>query len=115
MYNLVCFLYLHEPTNTTVVVRVPLRSDDVSANHKLALSKRIESGVATMEFIGKHTNISLPHAYHHSTTFGNDVRSPYIIIFKVDTLPHSLQYGTTWVTQVLRQVIDILLESGRIV
>lgn len=112
-YNLVRFLHLHDSTNTTVVVRVPLRSDDMNANHELVLSKRIESEVATMEYVEKHTNIPVPHVYYYSTTFGEDVRSPYILMSKVEGVPLFLVWNDMDDAKrriVLRQVTDILLE-----
>ncbi|KAF8910906.1 hypothetical protein CPB84DRAFT_1812458 [Gymnopilus junonius] len=66
-YNLVRFLHLHDPNNTILVVRVPLRSEDnMTAKHDYALSKRIASEVATVKYIETYTNIPVPHIFLHS-------------------------------------------------
>ncbi|KIM43525.1 hypothetical protein M413DRAFT_25879 [Hebeloma cylindrosporum] len=97
-YNLVRFLHLHDSQNTTLVARVPLRSeDDISTEHDSAISKRIESEVATMEYVKSHTNIPVPHVYHHSAHAKGEVGSPYILMSKVEGVR-------------LVSVVDILLE-----
>jgi len=114
-YNLVRFLHLHDSENTTLVVCVPLRSedDDLTAQKDSPTSKRIASEVATMEYIMSHTKIPVPHVYHHSAHAEGDVRSPYILMSKVE----GVQLSSVWNDMddekrrvVLRQVIDIYLE-----
>ena len=113
-YNLVRFLHLHNSKNTTLVARVPLRSeDDLSGENDSALSKQIESEVATMEYVERYTNIPVPHVYHCSSHTEGDVHSPYILMSKVE----GVQLSSVWDDMdedkrriILQQVIDILLE-----
>ena len=115
-YNLVRFLHLHDSHNTTLVARVPLQSEeDLSTEqHHSAISKRIESEVATMEYIESHTSIPVPHVVHYSAHYTEgDVGSPYIIMSKVE----GVTLVSVWDDMnddsrriILRQVIDILLE-----
>ena len=113
-YNLVRFLHLHNSHDTTLVARVPLRSEDnMSAEHDFAISKRIESEVATMEYVENHTNIPVPHVFHYSAHAEGDVRSPYILMSKVEGAPLCLVWNDMNNKKrraILRQVIDILLE-----
>ena len=115
-YNLVRFLHLHDSHNTTLVARVPLQSENnanMSTEHHSSISKRIESEVATMEYIESHTNIPVPHVIHYSAHAEGEVRSPYIIMSKVE----GVTLVSVWNDMdddkrriILRQVIDILLE-----
>jgi len=113
-YNLVRFLHLHDSHNTTLVARVPLQSEkNMSTEHHSAISKRIESEVSTMEYIESYTNIPVPHVVHYSAHAEGDVRSPYIIMSKVE----GVTLVSVWDDMdddkrriILRQVIDILLE-----
>ena len=114
-YNLVRFLHLHDSENTTLVARVPLRSedDDLIAQKDSPTSKQIASEVATMEYIESHTNIPVPRIYHHSAHAEGDVRSPYILMSKIE----GVSLFSVWNDMddekrrvMLRQVIDIYLE-----
>ncbi|KDR66381.1 hypothetical protein GALMADRAFT_259458 [Galerina marginata CBS 339.88] len=113
-YNLVRFLHLHDSHNTTLVARVPLRSKEVmNAEHDPAISKRVASEVATMEYVEAHTNIPVPHVFHHSADADGVVRSPYIFMSKVE----GVALSSVWDDMVdekrriiLRQVIDVLLD-----
>ncbi|KAF8964239.1 hypothetical protein BDZ97DRAFT_1660637 [Flammula alnicola] len=113
-YNLVRFLHLHDSQDTTIIARVPLRSEDgMSTEHDSAVSKRIASEVATMEYVDSYTNIPVPHVYHHSAHAEGDVRSPYILMSKVEGVPLSSVWNDMDDDKrrvILRQVIDILLE-----
>ncbi|KIM43577.1 hypothetical protein M413DRAFT_42188, partial [Hebeloma cylindrosporum] len=69
--------------------------------------------VATMEYVESHTNIPVPHVYHHSAHAKGEVGSPYILMSKVEGVP----LVSVWDDMdderrriILRQVIDILLE-----
>ena len=114
-YNLVRFLHLHDSENSTLVARVPLRSegDDLTAQKDSPTWKRIKNEVATVEYIESHINIPVPHVYHHSAHAEGDVRSPYILMSKVE----GVQLSFVWNDMddekrrvMLRQVIDIYLE-----
>lgn len=59
----------------------------MSAEHNSAISKRIASEVATMEYIESHTNIPPPHIFHHGADAEGDVHSPYILMSKVEGMP----------------------------
>ncbi|KAF9067664.1 hypothetical protein BDP27DRAFT_1296029 [Rhodocollybia butyracea] len=113
-YNLVRFLHLHDDQQTIVVARVPLRSEDaMSEEHFSAISKRIESEVVTMKYVETHTTIPVPHVLQHSVHAEQKVRSPYILMSKVDGTPLSSVWDDMDDDKrriVLRQVIDILLE-----
>ena len=65
-YNLVRFLHLHDQQKTIVrvVARVPLQPADLG--RPTAISNRITSDVATMEYIEAHTNIQIPHIIHYT-------------------------------------------------
>jgi aminoglycoside phosphotransferase (APT) family kinase protein len=113
-YSLVRFLHLHDSHNTTLVARIPLQSEENMSNeHHSAISKRIESEVATMEYIERYTNIPVPHVVHYSAHPEGDVHSPYIIMSTVE----GVTLVSVWDDMdddkrriILRQVIDILLE-----
>ncbi|KAE9396562.1 hypothetical protein BT96DRAFT_1021270 [Gymnopus androsaceus JB14] len=113
-YNLVRFLHLHDAQNTVIVARVPLRSEEaMSEEHDSAISKRIESEVVTMKYVETRTTIPVPHMLHYSAHTEENVRSPYILMSKVDGIP----LASVWEDMddvrrhiVLQQVIDILLE-----
>ncbi|KIM71435.1 hypothetical protein PILCRDRAFT_99463 [Piloderma croceum F 1598] len=114
-YNLVCFLHLHDQQKTIVVARVPLQpADGWNSDRSTAISSQIISKVAMMEYIGAHTNIQIPHIIHYSTYFSDSgVRSPYILMSKVDGAPLSSVWNTMEDRQrdtVLRQVVEIILE-----
>jgi hypothetical protein len=110
-YNLVRFLHIHDSENTILVARVPLQSEDeVIAEDTW---KRMESEVATMDYVEHYTNIPVPHVYHYSSHTEGDVHSPYILMSKVEGVP----LCSVWDDMdddkrciILRQVIDILLE-----
>lgn len=109
-YNLIRFLHLHDSQNTTLIARVPLRDEE---GLDTSIPKRIESEVATMEYAERYTNIPLPHVCHYSVDAGGDVRSPYILMTKVEGTP----LASVWDDMddekrriVLRQVIGVLLE-----
>jgi len=115
-YNLVRFLHLKDANNTVVVARVPLRPKDgtITAEQEIAASKRIESEVATMEYVENYTNIPVPHVYDFGVRDkASHVRSPFILMSKVE----GVQLSSMWAEMdddkrrsVLQQVIDILLE-----
>ncbi|KAJ3837665.1 hypothetical protein EV361DRAFT_895505 [Lentinula raphanica] len=113
-YNLVRFLHLHDPQKTVIVARVPLRSEGaMTEDRDFAISKRIESEVVTMKYIETRTTIPVPHVFHHNACANEDVRSPYILMSKVD----GVSLSSVWDDMeddrrriVLRQVVDILLE-----
>ncbi|KIK60006.1 hypothetical protein GYMLUDRAFT_226331 [Collybiopsis luxurians FD-317 M1] len=113
-YNLVRFLHLHDAQETTVVARVPLRKEGaMSEEHDSAISKRVESEVVTMKYVETHTSIAVPHVLHYSAQAEENVRSPYILMSKVDGVPLSSVWNNMDNDRrrhVLRQVIDILLE-----
>jgi hypothetical protein len=85
----------------------------MSAEHDSAISKRIASEVATMEYVVTYTTIPVPEVFHHSAHAEGDVRSPYILMSKVAGAPLSSVWNDMDDDKrhvVLRQVIDILLE-----
>lgn len=113
-YNLVRFLHLHDDQNTTLVARVPLRPEDgTTPKDDHYISKRIESEVATMQYVERHTNVPVPHVYSHSTRAEGDIRSAYILMSKVE----GVRLFSVWNDMaddkrriILQQVVDILLE-----
>jgi hypothetical protein len=116
-YNLVRFLHLHDSENTTLVARVPLRSedDDLTAQKDSPTSKRIASEVATLEYIESHTDIPVPHVYHHSAHAEGDVRSPLTLHPHVQSRRCSAElrmerHGRRETPRHAAQVIDIYLE-----
>ncbi|KAF8161982.1 hypothetical protein BJ912DRAFT_1099020 [Pholiota molesta] len=113
-FNLVRFLHLHDGQNTILVARVPLRSEDSwSAHYDVAISKQVASEAATMEYVERYTNIKVPHILHHSYDTNGDVKSPYILMSKVEGVPLSSVWDDMDDDKrriILRQVIDILLE-----
>ncbi|KAF8903334.1 hypothetical protein CPB84DRAFT_1814701 [Gymnopilus junonius] len=113
-YNLARFLHLHDSQNTTLVARVPLRSEDaMSPTHGRAISKRLESEIATMDYIERFTNIPVPRVYLHSDHSEQQVRSPYLLMSKVEGVPLVKLWDKMDDDKrlvVLRQVIDIILE-----
>ncbi|KIM81442.1 hypothetical protein PILCRDRAFT_501832 [Piloderma croceum F 1598] len=114
-YNLVRFLHLHDQQNTTIVARIPLHPiDGWDSESSRDISNQIASEVATMQYIETYTKIPIPHIIHHSTDVDcPGVRSPYILMSKVDGEPLSSVWDTMEDAKrdaVLRQVVDILLE-----
>ena len=114
-YNLVRFLHLRDQQKTIVVARVPLQpADGWNSDRSTAISTQITSEVATMEYIEAHINIPIPHIIHYSADFSDSgVRSPYIMMSKVDGAPLSSVWSTMEDRQrdtVLRQVVEIILE-----
>ncbi|GBE85653.1 hypothetical protein SCP_0801730 [Sparassis crispa] len=113
-YNVVRFLHLDNADKTVIVARVPHRpSKGYTTEHSRALSNRISSEVATMEYVATYTRIPIPRVLHFSAEVDPLVGSPYILMSKVDGVPLS----TLWDDMtddhreiVLRQVVDILLE-----
>jgi hypothetical protein len=95
-YNLVRFLHLHDQQKTIVVARVPLQpADGWNSDRSTAISTQITSEVATIEYIEAHTNIPIPHIIHYSADFSDSgVRSPYIMMSKVDGAPLSSVWST---------------------
>ncbi|KAJ3992631.1 hypothetical protein F5050DRAFT_1787536 [Lentinula boryana] len=113
-YNLVRFLHLHDPQKTVIVARVPLLSEGATSDdHDSAISKRIESEVVTMKYVETRTTIPVPHVFHHNARAEEDVRSPYILMSKVDGVPLSSVWDDMDDERrriVIQQVINILLE-----
>ena len=96
-YNLVRFLHLHDSENTTLVARVPLRSEDEVITEDTW--KRIESEVATMDYVEHYTNI--PVTYHMSITTVLILKETCIhLTFSCpkSKVCRSVRYGTTWMT-----------------
>jgi hypothetical protein len=90
-YNLVRFLHIHDSENTILVARVPLQSEDeVIAEDTW---KRMESEVATMDYVEHYTNIPVPHVHHYSSHTEGDVHSPYILMSKVEGVPLCSVWG----------------------
>ena len=113
-YNLIRFLHLHDDQNTILVARVPLRPEDgTTPKYDHFISKRIESEVATMQYVECHTNIPVPHIYSYSADAEGDIRSAYILMSKAEGVPLSSVWDDMADDKrriVLQQVIDILLE-----
>jgi hypothetical protein len=114
-YNLVRYLHLEDQSKTIIVARVPLQPvDGWDPELSSTILSQIASEVATMEYIEEHTNIPIPHIIHHSIEFGDPgVRSPYILMSKVNGVPLSSLWNTMEDQLrdiVLRQVVDIILE-----
>ena len=85
----------------------------MSAEHDSAISNRIASEVATMEYVATYATIPVPEVFHHSAHADGDVRSPYILMSKVAGVPLSSVWNDMDDDKrhvILRQVIDILLE-----
>ena len=113
-YNLVRFLHLHDVQNTTLVARVPLRSEDgTTPKYEHFISKQMESEVATMQYVERYTNIPVPHVYSYSADAEGDIRSSYILMSKVEGVPLCSVWNDMADDKrriIFQQVIDILLE-----
>jgi hypothetical protein len=95
-YNLVRFLHLHDQENTIVVTRIPLHPiDGWDSESSGKISNQIATTVATMQYIEAYTKIPIPHVIHHNADVDcSDVRSPYILMSKVDGEPLSSVWDT---------------------
>lgn len=114
-YNLVRYLHLDDQNKSIIVARVPLHPvDGWDPEFSSTISSQIASEVATMEYIEAYTNIPIPHIIHYSSEFKDPgVRSPYILMSKVDGVPLSSHWNTMedqLRDVVLQQVVDIILE-----
>ena len=114
-YNLVRYLHLDDQNKTIIIARVPLQPvDGWDPELSRTISSQIASEVATMEYIKAHTNIPVPHIIHYSAEFKDPgVRSPYILMSKVNGVPLSSLWNTMedqLRDVVLQQVVDIILE-----
>ena len=70
-YNLVRFLHLDD---TVIVARVPLEWEmSPMAAH------RMESEIATMEYVREHTKIPIPRVLDYNTS-GEDIGVPYMLM-----------------------------------
>ncbi|KAJ3125884.1 hypothetical protein HK098_008135 [Nowakowskiella sp. JEL0407] len=109
-YNLVKFLHLDN--GSTIVARVPLLpSEKIPQSYSDYLCARVESEVATMEYVATHTKIPMPTVIHHGVQSGSNV--PFLLMTKLE----GTQLSSVWDDMVdwkreivLRQVVDILLE-----
>ncbi|KAK7471266.1 hypothetical protein VKT23_002674 [Stygiomarasmius scandens] len=113
-YNLVRFLHLHDDSKTVLVARVPLHdvSDKSAAKHRLAISNRVASEIAIMEYIESQTNIPIPHIIESSAN-AESIGSPFILMTKVDGVPLVQVWDEMADDKrrvLLQQVVDILLE-----
>ena len=118
-FNLVRFLHFGaEPEGLTVVARIPIRREEELAHTASAISNRIRSEVATMEYVAQHTVIPVPRVLAFSADVaggveGYQVGSPYILMTKVDGIPLVDIWDEMADSKrkvILKQVVDILLQ-----
>ncbi|TFK30046.1 hypothetical protein FA15DRAFT_663374 [Coprinopsis marcescibilis] len=118
-YNVVRFLKLDDGQETEIVVRVPYKQEDGTSDvHAVALARRIESEVASMEYVAANSTIPLPRIIAYSTEKdGGGVGSPFIIMTKVEgeqLVTHFDDMDDTQREAILRQVIDITLQFSKL-
>ena len=103
-YNLVRFLHLDD---TVIVARVPLEwKMSPMAVH------RMESEIATMEYVREHTKIPVPRVLDYNTS-GEDIGVPYMLMSKADGVPLSSVWDVMEDEKrekVFQQVVEILLD-----
>jgi Phosphotransferase enzyme family len=114
-YNVVRFLHLDDANHSALVVRVPYRpAVGWTEQYIKAFASQMSSEVATMRYLATHTTISVPRIIDHSVEAdGGGVGSPYMIMTKIDGVPLSSVWNDMEDAKrenVLRQVVDILLE-----
>jgi Phosphotransferase enzyme family len=114
-YNVVRFLHIDDPNRSVLVVRLPYRPmDGWTAEYAKSFASQMSSEVATMRYLAAHTSIPVPRIIHYSVEAdGGGFGSPYMIMTKVDGIPLSSIWDDMDDTKrenVLRQVVDILLE-----
>ncbi|KAJ1560524.1 hypothetical protein HK096_008311 [Nowakowskiella sp. JEL0078] len=113
-YNLVRFLHLDDRMKTIIVARVPLLPvNGLTKRYSEYLCARVESEVATMQYIESHTKIPIPHVIHHGVQNAGVHHLPYILMSKVDGSPLSSSWNDMDDEKreiVLQQVVDMLLE-----
>ena len=108
------YLCLDNLANTTLAVRVPLLSaNGRTAEHDTAISRRLASEIATMQYIEKFTDIPAPRLWYYDPLFESEAAWPYIVTDRVEGVPLS----SVWEVMkdndrqaILAQVADIVLE-----
>ena len=115
-YNVVRFLHLDDDKGTTIVARIPIHPIGglVESEGTQALSRRIQSEVASMEYVLEKTSIAVPRVVAYSAELsGGGVGSPYLLITMIEGSPLSSLWDDMSDVQrdaVLKQVVDILLQ-----